>query len=1067
MSSSIPRPSCAECGLPLPDGDAAARCPHCLLRLALGGDLDDAGVAGPGPSGGPRHRYFGDFELLEEIARGGMGVVWKARQLTLQRIVALKMIHSGHLASAEARIRFAAEIEATVRLDHPHIVPLLETGEHDGVHYFTMKLLGGGDLAARREVLALPGAAPGEGARDGRERQAWIARLMVKISRAVHYAHQRGILHRDLKPSNVLLDNAGEPYVADFGLAKILTRESGFTFTHAVLGSPNYMAPEQASGRTDELTTAVDVHGLGAIFYELLTRRPPFQGESPVAILRKVMDEAPVSPRRINPAIEADLETICLKCLAKVPAERYPSAGALAEDLGRWLERRPIEARRTTPVEQAWRWCQREPVLAAVLGFVLLLLVAVAVGSSVAMVRIRNAEQSTAAALREARLSQAQGLRLNSDLGHREEGLRLLRSVTESGADEDLRRQARDELLATLVRTDLEFFPAPQVPAAAAPSFSLVTPDFRRLATLTASNGVVVREWPSGRVVQEFSPGPEVSVRLEQFSRDGRFLGLRDATGIGIWEVATGRSLWRTNGPQRAFCLAPDRPEVAIEEWDHAATILSLPDLRVVRRVRGTASGRAGAAQGWTAMALSPGGRTLVVARVGDPVMEWMDLSRGEVFRRTTNRAPVVALAWSPDGSRMAAALANGRVPVFNAKGGQSFDLASMTRVARSLVFSPDGAWLAVQGVDRVLRIIDTEAIRNAVDTRCDGGVIAFDETGTRLGPVFRDGVVGWLEMRRPEEFRQVNVGRTRAAFDGCFHSPDGRLIAVGHATEVILCDATGSGRLDSRPGWRMSSSTFDPSGRWIYTSTPAGLSRWSVGGTDDLRLDLQPMELVLPGRGWRSFALSAGGACAVAANIHSNAAFVLDRALTNRLAMLGPHEAPDTVAISPDSRWVATGSSTDRQVRVWKVTSGECVRSIVAGGEPRGVFSPDGRWFASLGTAMNLFSVGSWDPVALPVWGDDRPQLGAAAFSPDGHLLAVVCDQFDIQLVDLPTRRPLGLLRAPGQSSVLALSFSPDGAQLAATGSLGRLQLWDLRRLRARLREYGLDWDWPPERRP
>src|SRR4029450_2110947 len=194
------------------------------------------------------------------IAQGGMGAVWKARQLTLHRLVALKMIHARHLAPAEARIRFCAEIEATARLDHPHIVPLFETGEHDGVHYFTMKLLTGGDLAARRTDIGLP--PPRNGPFDLkklRERQFQIAHLLARIARAVQYAHLRGILHRDLKPSNVLLDDEGQPHGTGFGLAKMLTGESGFTCTQSVLGSPNYMAPEQAAGKTNELTTSTDV----------------------------------------------------------------------------------------------------------------------------------------------------------------------------------------------------------------------------------------------------------------------------------------------------------------------------------------------------------------------------------------------------------------------------------------------------------------------------------------------------------------------------------------------------------------------------------------------------------------------------------------------------------------------------------------------------------------------------------------------------------------------------------------------------------------------------------------
>src|SRR5688572_5007700 len=237
---------CPGCGLALSPGDTGRGCPHCLLRLALTTDeetdlLERKAKETPPLPSGLRSRFFGDYEVLEEIARGGMGVIYKARQLSLNRLVALKMIQASHLFSAEARLRFRMEVEAVAQLNHPHIVPLYESGEHDGTHFFTMRLVEGGSLAQRCEVRG----AKGELNTPLSFRTS--ALLLLKVARAVHYAHQRGILHRDLKPSNILLDAQGEPHVADFGLAKMLARESGFTFTESILGSPNYMAPEQAS----------------------------------------------------------------------------------------------------------------------------------------------------------------------------------------------------------------------------------------------------------------------------------------------------------------------------------------------------------------------------------------------------------------------------------------------------------------------------------------------------------------------------------------------------------------------------------------------------------------------------------------------------------------------------------------------------------------------------------------------------------------------------------------------------------------------------------------------------
>ncbi len=272
---------------------------------------------------------FGDYELLEEIARGGMGVVFRARQKSLARVVALKMILAGQLASAEQVRRFHSEAEEAGHLDHPHIVPIYQVGELLGQHYFSMKVIEGGSLGSRMDSF--------------RKNPRAAARLIATVARAVHHAHERGVLHRDLKPGNILIDEHGEPHVTDFGLAKHLGTDTS-TQSGAILGTPGYMAPEQAAGRRD-VSVAVDVHGLGAILYELLTGKPPFQAETPMETVLQVLERDPALPRSINGSIAADLETICLKCLRKEPASRYASAAALADDLDRWLTGEPIQAR--------------------------------------------------------------------------------------------------------------------------------------------------------------------------------------------------------------------------------------------------------------------------------------------------------------------------------------------------------------------------------------------------------------------------------------------------------------------------------------------------------------------------------------------------------------------------------------------------------------------------------------------------------------------------------------------------------------------------------------------------
>jgi serine/threonine protein kinase/Flp pilus assembly protein TadD len=387
---------CPKCGSEIPADAPEKGCPGCLLENGLDllsdaqvtardastvistkanecGSAEDFEVNTAGPAGNNEKAKrsaetlgeLGDYELLEVVGRGGQGVVYRAHQKSLNRTVALKMISVGSWATEAHLKRFRREAEAAASLEHPGIVPIYEVGERDGSCYFSMRFVEGGQLdqVIKREPMSI--------------RQA--AELISKVARTVHYAHEHGILHRDIKPGNILLDAKGQPLLTDFGLARLVEAESTVTRTKEVMGTPSYMAPEQAMGNNAAVSSATDVYGLGAVLYQLLTGHPPFAGGTTYETIKLVLDTEPRQPRLLNPKIDRELSTICLKCLEKDPKRRYSSALALAEDLEHWLKHEPIQARRTGIFTRGRKWVRRNPSTAVLIA----LLVALAAGSGV------------------------------------------------------------------------------------------------------------------------------------------------------------------------------------------------------------------------------------------------------------------------------------------------------------------------------------------------------------------------------------------------------------------------------------------------------------------------------------------------------------------------------------------------------------------------------------------------------------------------------------------------------------------------------------------------------------
>jgi len=1040
---SVATTPCPNCGQPLPDGVRAEYCPVCSLRGAL--ELN-------GGAGEPllTIRYVGDYELLEPIARGGMGVVYRARQKSLGRTVAVKMILAGEFASPEARARFQAEARAAAGLRHPNIVGIHEVGEHEGQPYYSMEYVEGRTLAE----LVRDGPLPAERA----------ASYVQTVALAAHYAHSQGTVHRDLKPSNVLIDPFDQPRVTDFGLARQLGGQSDLTQSGQMLGSPSFIAPEQARGEREHIGPPSDVYSLGAILYHLLTARPPFQGDSVQSILRQVENDEPVSLRRLNAAVPVDLETVALKCLEKDSARRYATAQELADDLGRFLAGEPVRARPISPAGRAWRWARRRPALAASLAGVILLLVAVAMVSTISAIRIRRAEQRATTNLRETLLSQARAMRLSGQEGRKSDSMEALREAIDLGLLQPQRFPARTEWIAAHALSNVRFVAQPQLPPPAAPELAAFDAGFERYARIVAGPEAVVHELASGRELRRFAlgVGPE-PVRLA-FSPAGGYLqmtrGTRRTT-VELWEISSGQKIFGLVSTHEGLRVLPaDQGFVAGTRQGEIVTY-ALPAARELRRwPLKPATGRTNAA-GNVFLGVSPDGRRLTVTqklnRASD--VDIYDLETGELQQRISKPHQIAPLLWEPDTTWLARGTVFNELEKWSMPSGLNFyeRFGANSATVESIAADPAGVIAAVACKDGRVRLYNLLSERYLLTTPGDAVAIAFAPDGRRVGPVSRDRIVGWLEYSPTDFFEERPDGAGSSSVRHIRFAPDGRRFASIAPNAMRVHSLKAGPRATVRDATDL---VFHPADGSLLTTGNQGVLQRDVSAGGETFALGEPRVLLPATDRWSTVTLNRDGTT-LAAGSRSTAALLV-APLTNLAAAvtLGSHANLNRLALSPDARWLASAGA-DGRVKIWDVTAARLAREAGVGKEATCVFSPDGRWLAASGESFHLWRLdaGGWKTgPALPP-PHDRALVDAAEFSPDGRVLALVLDLYTVHLFAFPSLRPLARLEAPHPVVLRALAFSPDGTRLVAGGGQSKIQIWELAALRARLAASGLDW--------